>query len=153
MLYLSLHWEHDENKQKESGLGHILSLLCWVDPRWEMKQIWLKIDYSRIIPRPLIITLGWPFKPSHLNNLDFSPMMASSVTRWLDYFEIFGHLMQQNFAFIIKNVAKVDYKLLPYIKLTRNNSPRLRFLPKWQNLPNLVTLMARSTEQMGHLNY
>ena len=46
-----------------------------------------------------------------------------SVTRWLDYCSIFGHLQKRKFAQCHKNCQN-SFKILPRPKLTLHNLPK-----------------------------
>ena len=67
----------------------------------------------------------------------------TSVTRWLDYFSTFGHLLERKFAQWDTKFAKVVPNILPNSKYPppKKNRPILyRVCQTGVTLPNLVTL-------------
>ena len=74
---------------------------------------------------------------------------AVSVTRWLDYFSIFGHLQQWKFALKHQIFAKADSKFCQ----TLNNAFKIFiiiniFCVSGAILPNLVTLIVVQLNQL-----
>ena len=69
-------------------------------------------------------------------------IIGSSVTRWLDYFFIFGHLqLIKNWQTAFK-ICQIWFKLLPNTKLSIENCQKTFTLSQsGEILPNLVTLI------------
>ena len=66
---------------------------------------------------------------------------SGSVTRWVDYFSIFGHLQKWQFGKWHTKFFKVGSKVCQMLNYLLNNCQKLlRFSRSGETSPNLVTL-------------
>ena len=152
VLYLYLHCVKNENKQKEAGYGpvikksHLEKLFLLVELRDEVVEAgdfvieWPDGVISARLFRfglcDLLLKIGRVLL--HPEHRHFKRKKAS-VTRWLDYFSIFGHLQQWQFAQKQKIITKAGSKFCKMIIKPSKSCRRLTFLAKVS--PNLVTVI------------